>query len=309
MYQPPYPSFDGPSLSPYPSTAPYGGAGMRTYEYTPSYMPPQPHHYDMPVPMEREATFSDCSPERDDVPREEGQSHRQAMVDDSESAFSLALSEVTTVKPGHTNLTLPEELMLLKAGDKPKFPRRNPKLDVHCAGALLLDLIGQRRVGPDCNYDVEPRKLILKIIDETPTGSKLEDSALSNLNKKAKVPPTTEWFIKKASPNLCSAILWRLVKKGKLSYDPRAFGTDRYPVRAVEELNSVRQRVVAVVEGRGDPSNWHDNFLTFLYYLPEDSSSKVFGERDDAASEDSRVLTRSVMFAVNALARDTKGFL
>jgi hypothetical protein len=256
-----------------------------------------------------DATTTGYRPEYDQI-RPASRAERRAQnsgVDDD--AFSLALSEVTTVTPEHLLLSLAEELVLLKAGDKPKFSKHDAVLDAICSCALLLDLVAQKRIGPDSMQTVNPRKITLRVLDDTPTGSKLADSALSNLRRKPRHPPTVQYWIKKASPDLCGALLWRLVRKGKLAFDPRTFGSDRFPIKAFPDLNEIRERVVAVVERTDQAPPLKDMFLAFLYYLPTDASDKVFSDRDDHIPEVAHIMSKAVAFAIQDLNRESDHFL
>jgi hypothetical protein len=150
---------------------------------------PQPSTYPHPS---QDNIMPGYRPEFDQLrPRSKQERQHQDGEDD---AFSLALSQVTTVTPEHLQLSLAEELILLKAGDKARFPKRDNFLDSICSCALLLDLVCQKRVGLDGTQTVNPRKLVLRVVDDTPTGSKLGDSALSNLKRKPKSPPTVSYF-------------------------------------------------------------------------------------------------------------------
>jgi hypothetical protein len=206
-------------------------------------------------------------------------------------------------------LSLAEELLLLKAGDSSKFSKNNAMLDAICSCALLLDLVDQKRVGPDSLQTVNPRKISLRVVDDTPTGSKLADSALSNLKRKPKQPPTVAYWIKKASPDLCAGVLWRLVRKGKLNFDPRTFGGDRYPVKAFTDLTDIRERVVGVVERTVQTPAMKDMFLAFLYYLPTDASGKVFSDREDDIPEVAHIMSKAVAFAIADMSHTPDHFI
>lgn len=248
---------------------------------------------------------------REDRPRNEENNevrgHRPEAFDDTKSAFSLALSEVTTVTPD-SQMSLVEELMILKAGDNPKFARKAELMDVLCASALLLDLVLQGRVGPDNEYTVTPSKYVLRILDHTPTGSKLADSAISNLARKPKQPPTVLYWLQKASPNLAQSVLWRLVKKSKVDYDPRTFGKDKYPVRAFSDLTELREKIMKVMEGNAHQASDHDLFLTFLYYLPTDVLPQIFADRDDS-QEEAHLVAKALVIAIQNCKQDQKHWI
>eukprot|EP00992_Anisonema_acinus_P011084 TRINITY_DN7115_c1_g1_i1.p1 TRINITY_DN7115_c1_g1~~TRINITY_DN7115_c1_g1_i1.p1 ORF type:complete len:376 (+),score=37.70 TRINITY_DN7115_c1_g1_i1:1-1128(+) len=283
----------------------------RSYGYDGEHR--QYSHEDRPTTYgrERERAETEAAPQyvRPEPPRpiERERSPPRADVDDTKSSFSLALSEVTTVT-SDMQLTLAEELMLMKAGDNPKFSRNSETLDISCAAALLLDLVCLGRVEPDSQHAVTPSNYVLRVRDASPTGSKLLDSGISNLSRKPKQPPTVLYWMQKASVNLSQSVLWRLVKKSKLDYDPRTFGSDKYPVRAFDELTALREKIMAIMEGNKPDATMHELFLAFLYYLPNDVSSQVFGDRDDSL-EDAHLVAKAVVLAFKNFQKTKKNWI
>eukprot|EP00999_Lentomonas_sp_LEN2_P002965 NODE_823_length_1168_cov_117.807877_g781_i0.p1 GENE.NODE_823_length_1168_cov_117.807877_g781_i0~~NODE_823_length_1168_cov_117.807877_g781_i0.p1 ORF type:complete len:309 (-),score=64.96 NODE_823_length_1168_cov_117.807877_g781_i0:136-1062(-) len=230
-------------------------------------------------------------------------------MDDARSevsdAWTLALSEIT-YRPGHeVPLNLMEELMLLKAGDKPKFPRNNPTLDRIMAAALLLELVAEQKVAIDGEYAVNPRRLALRVADDSPTGSNIANSALKAMKKRKATKHMTTGVvidsIAKAGGGLSQRILWRLVKKQKVVYDPRTMGADKYPiVGGQRDLQNLRERVVRIMDRTYDEPNVRDMMLAFLYYLPKNAADKIFmsGDMPYSGMDELYVITKSIAFAV-----------
>jgi hypothetical protein len=206
--------------------------------------------------------------------------------DDTRSTVSdtwtLALSEVTVQRSGEpAPLNLLEELMLLKAGDCAKFARGNPTLDRILAAALILELVLERKVGIEGDGLGNPRNLVLQLLDDTPTGSNLINSAITAIKKRGNKPFTIATVMDKVANSqqggLGQRILWRLVKKNKCQYDPRVFGADKYPVvGGASDVQILRDKVIGVMDRNADQYDIRDLCLAFLYYLPKNAADRVF---------------------------------
>jgi hypothetical protein len=189
-----------------------------------------------------------------------------------------------------------EELLLLKAGDKPKFSRSDKTMDRIVAAALLLELVHERKLAIDGEFTTDPRKLVLRLVDDSHTGSNVVNSAVAAIKKHNRGPLLVSTVIEKISKSgggITQKMLWRLVQKGKCVFDPHAFGQDKYPVvGGAQDLAVLRERVVQAMDMGAEAPVLRNQMLAFLYYLPRNASDKVFPQM--SSSEEVYLICKAV---------------
>ena len=118
-------------------------------------------------------------------------------------------------------IRLTEELILLMLDESSGYLEMVPGWDFSCvmAGAVIADLALENRIDTDLQS--------LYLVDSTPTGDRLLDPTLEEINK-AKDRSDTQYWIEKTtvrSEEIVSLTLERLVDKGVLDYESGGFWT------------------------------------------------------------------------------------
>ena len=153
-------------------------------------------------------------------------------------------------------LTVLEEFLLLAlndaAGEFYALPRST--LDCATAGAVLMDLMLQRRIDNDLRNTF--------VTDPLPTGDPLLDPTLQIM---ALAPvltprPLADWLrqLAEEGESLREQALRRLVRRGILLREDRkllwVFGTRRYPVLQDKDMREVKLRILGVILGDAIPA-------------------------------------------------------
>ena len=144
-------------------------------------------------------------------------------------------------------LTFAEEIMLLLLDDDSgKIKQEGPKvLEVLLAGAVLMDLALRDRIDSDLER--------LFVVDSTPTGEDILDSALAEINGAETTQNARHWVLTLSDrgDDFKAAALDRLVKRGILDVvDDRVLWvlqTRRYPMIDDREEQEVRSRILDVL--------------------------------------------------------------
>lgn len=144
-------------------------------------------------------------------------------------------------------LTFAEEILLLLLDDETgKIEQEGPKvLDVLLAGAVLMDLALRDRIDSDLER--------LFVVDHTPTGEAMLDSALAEINRARKTQNAGEWVLTLSDRggDFKAAALDQLVRRGILDVLDDKFlwvlQTRRYPMIDDREEQEVRTRILEVL--------------------------------------------------------------
>lgn len=302
-----------PSYGGYATAGPYAGGpyydngygqAPRAHSPPPAIEPPREYRDYSPT-RGRPATEPNPwrEPERDrDRDRRDFDDTRSV----ARSTFSLAMTG-TTIHPGENfTLKLVEELLMLKAGDRPMFSKSDRVLDMVCSVAILYELWLQGRIAISPENRVDSRNVVVRLVDDAPTGSRMIDSAIAHLKKKQKVPTTVEFWMDRAGKSITPAVLWRLVQKKRLAFDPRTIGPDKYPVVDGQGVAELRERIIRVVEHLDEP-DLHDQILAVLYYMPKDATPKVFPYSvNDLRVDEARTIAKAAISHLVQFKRDDK---
>jgi hypothetical protein len=173
-------------------------------------------------------------------------------------------------------MNLPEEFVLLAYRDDGTPVTDGMHLDNGLGGALLLELALAEKV------DVVDKKVV--VLDATPTGDPLIDSALRQVAEDAKERKPGHWITKFAE-DARAQVLDQLVTEGVVRQEKDkvlwVFPRTRYPaahgVEPVAETEA-RQRMVAAVSGSG-PVEPRTAALCALV-AATDLDSKIFADLD-----------------------------
>lgn len=156
-------------------------------------------------------------------------------------------------------------LLALDAENGVIKPSLDRYLDYALAGALLMDLAVQNRIDTDLtcirlDSEKESRDpLLLRVVAKRPTGDRLLDEALKELQYKADPRPTRDWlaYFSGKDKDMRKRVVDSLAAKGVLKAEEKTrflfFKTSRYSLLDAGELEKVKARLRELVSGEEIP--------------------------------------------------------